>query len=111
MRGKLILVAGVAAGYVLGARAGRERYEQIASAAGRFWQSKPVQRQVHQVEDFAKDKAPEVVDFVSGNVKKAVTRKGRGSRSTARGSASGGAGGTSSSTTTPGTTDSTTPSV
>jgi hypothetical protein len=29
MRGKVGLVIGLAAGYVLGARAGRERYEQI----------------------------------------------------------------------------------
>lgn len=77
MRGKLTLVAGVAVGYVLGSRAGRARYEQIARAASKFWESKPVQRQVHQVEDFAKDKAPDVVDFVSNNVKK-VVRKSNG---------------------------------
>lgn len=85
MRGKLVLVAGVAAGYVLGSRAGRARYEQIAKAAGKFWQSKPVQRQVHQIEDFAKDKAPDVVDFVGGAVKKVVRKStGRtpGSRTT-----------------------------
>ena len=33
MAGNLKLLAGLAAGYVLGARAGRERYEQIAEAA------------------------------------------------------------------------------
>jgi hypothetical protein len=32
---KLILVVGFAAGYVLGTRAGRQRYEQIAQAARR----------------------------------------------------------------------------
>lgn len=72
MRGKIALVAGVAAGYVLGSRAGRARYEQIAKAASKFWQSKPVQRQVHHVEDFAKDKAPDVVGFVGSAVKKAT---------------------------------------
>lgn len=80
MRGKLSLVAGLAVGYVLGSRAGRGRYDQIAKAAGNLWNSKSVQNQVHQVGDFAKDKAPEVVDFVSGNVKKVVgknsSRKG-----------------------------------
>lgn len=81
MGGKLMLVAGLATGYVLGSRAGRERYNQIAGAASRFWQSKPVQRQVHTVEDFAKDKAPEVVDFVSGKAKKVVS-KGKSSKST-----------------------------
>ena len=83
MRGKLTIVAGLAVGYVLGSRAGRARYEQIARAASKFWGSKPVQRQVHQVEDFAKDKAPEVVDFVSNNVKKVVRKStGRTPRTT-----------------------------
>ncbi|ALS57115.1 hypothetical protein [Rathayibacter toxicus] len=43
MKGKILVVAGAAAGYVLGARAGRKRYEQIASAAHTFWRTKPVQ--------------------------------------------------------------------
>ncbi|MGH3663600.1 MAG: hypothetical protein ACRDT8_11890 [Micromonosporaceae bacterium] len=33
MRGKAVFLAGVAIGYVLGAKAGRERYEQIMRAA------------------------------------------------------------------------------
>ncbi|HEV7956940.1 MAG: hypothetical protein JWL94_1043 [Microbacteriaceae bacterium] len=74
MRGKLVLVAGLAVGYVLGSRAGRGRYEQIAKAADRFWNKSSVQRQVHQVEDFAKDRAPEVVDFVTGRVRKAANK-------------------------------------
>jgi hypothetical protein len=36
MAGKLKLLAGLAAGYVLGARAGRERYERIAEATRRL---------------------------------------------------------------------------
>ena len=36
MAGKLKLLAGLAAGYVLGARAGRERYEQIAETTRRL---------------------------------------------------------------------------
>jgi hypothetical protein len=36
MAGNLKLLAGLAAGYVLGARAGRERYEQIAEATRRL---------------------------------------------------------------------------
>lgn len=70
MRGKLLLVAGLATGYVLGSKAGRKRYDQIAKAGNSVWHSKPVQAQVHKVEDFAKDKAPEVVGFVAGTVKK-----------------------------------------
>lgn len=82
MSGKLMLVAGLAAGYVLGTRAGRERYDQISKAASKFWQSGPVQNRVHDVQDFAKDKAPEVVDFVSGTAKKVVGKSGRGPSST-----------------------------
>jgi hypothetical protein len=36
MAGNLKLLAGLAAGYVLGARAGRERYERIAEASRRL---------------------------------------------------------------------------
>ena len=105
MRGKLILIAGAAAGYVLGARAGRSRYDQIAKAAGKLWESPTVQRQVNTVEEFAKDKAPAVVGFLGGSVKKAAGKsgkKGAGSGS-ASGSTGSGAGlqGDSSSTTPP----------
>ncbi|PPK92420.1 hypothetical protein CLV92_11421 [Kineococcus xinjiangensis] len=51
-----VLIAG-AAGYVLGARAGRERYEQIRSAAVRFWGNPTVQQKVSVLEDKATDAA------------------------------------------------------
>jgi hypothetical protein len=35
MKTKLTLLTGVAIGYVLGSRAGRERYEQMRSGVGR----------------------------------------------------------------------------
>ncbi len=44
MRFRIGLTIGFAAGYVLGARAGRERYEQIAKAARGLWNTEPVQR-------------------------------------------------------------------
>jgi hypothetical protein len=74
MRGRALLVVGLAVGYVLGARAGRERYEQIRSGAQKLWGDPRVQRQVKQAENFAKDKAPEVVDFVSDSVKKVANQ-------------------------------------
>lgn len=43
MRGKLTFVAGVGIGYVLGTRAGRERFDQIAGKAKQFWNSETVQ--------------------------------------------------------------------
>lgn len=57
MRGKVGLVIGLAAGYVLGTRAGRERYEQIKAQALKVWNLDPVQNQVDKVKDFAKSSA------------------------------------------------------
>lgn len=78
MRGKLLLVVGLTAGYVLGAKAGRGRYEQIKRATSTFWDNPRVQRQVKNVEgrakQFAKDAAPGVVDFLSDGAKKVVSQ-------------------------------------
>ncbi len=54
MRGKVGLVIGLGIGYVLGTRAGRERYEQIKAQALKVWNLEPVQNQVGKVKDFAK---------------------------------------------------------
>jgi hypothetical protein len=43
MRGKLMFVVGAGVGYVLGTRAGRERFDQIVAQARRFWESNSVQ--------------------------------------------------------------------
>lgn len=51
MRGKAGLVIGLAAGYVLGARAGRERYRQIAELSGKVWRLPVVQTRVRRVKD------------------------------------------------------------
>lgn len=74
MRGKIVLLVGVGIGYVLGARAGRERYEEIKRAAGRFWNDPRVTDQRHNVGQFARDKAPDVVDFIGGTAKKVIGR-------------------------------------
>jgi len=57
MRGKVGLVIGLAAGYVLGTRAGRERYEQIKGQALKVWNLEPVQQQVAKAKDYAKSAA------------------------------------------------------
>lgn len=54
MRGKVGLVIGLGIGYVLGTRAGRERYEQIKEQALKVWNLDPVQNQVGKAKDFAK---------------------------------------------------------
>jgi hypothetical protein len=43
MHGKLIFGAGVGIGYLLGTRAGRERFDQISGQAKRLWESNTVQ--------------------------------------------------------------------
>jgi flagellar hook-length control protein FliK len=53
-------------GYVLGARAGRERYEQIRSMATKFRNDPRVQQKTQQATDLAKEKAPIVKDKVQG---------------------------------------------
>ena len=57
---KLTLLTGAAIGYVLGARAGRQRYEQLRTAAGRAWRSDAVQGQVGKATNQIKQKGPEV---------------------------------------------------
>jgi hypothetical protein len=57
MKGKAGLVVGLAIGYVLGSRAGRERYEQIKQQWLKVWNAEPVQAQVDKVKDFAKSQA------------------------------------------------------
>lgn len=84
MRGKLVLLVGIGIGYVLGARAGRARYDEIKRAVSRLWNDPRVQHQVHNVEEFAKDKAPDVVDFLGGAAKKAVQRKAPAKTSASR---------------------------
>ena len=81
MKGKILLVAGVGIGYVLGARAGRERYEDIKRAAGRLWNDPRVQRQLDEAEGFVKDKAPDVAGFVASGVKKVASQVSGSSKS------------------------------
>jgi hypothetical protein len=60
MKGKIGLIIGLGAGYVLGSRAGRERYQQIKTQWLKVWNLDPVQQQVGKVQDFAKSQAAAV---------------------------------------------------
>ena len=64
MKKLMLLVAG-GVGYVLGTRAGRERYEQIKRTATRVKDDPRVQEKAAQAADLAKDKAPVVKDKVA----------------------------------------------
>jgi hypothetical protein len=52
-------------GYVLGAKAGRERYEQIKGFATRVQSNPTVQQTASKAADVAKEKAPVVAEKVS----------------------------------------------
>ncbi|MEI2775983.1 MAG: YtxH domain-containing protein [Tetrasphaera sp.] len=72
---KLSFLAGAAVGYVLGARAGTQRYEQIKTQANKVWSSEPVQTKVSQATDAAKTKAaPFVADVVSDAAKATASK-------------------------------------
>lgn len=81
---KLMLLAAAGAGYVLGAKAGRERYEQIVAGARRVRQDPRVQEKVHQATEAVREQAPVVADTV----------KEKAMAATSRGHASQGASGT-----------------
>jgi hypothetical protein len=72
MKGKLLFGAGLAAGYVLGSRSGREAYEKLKSRTTDLWHSKPVQDKLTAAAETVKDKAPEV----SGQLTEAARRAG-----------------------------------
>ncbi len=73
IKGKFTAAVGVAAGYVLGSRAGRERYEKIKSTAAGVWKSPTVQDKVQAAETVAKDKAQAAAETVKDTVKDKVS--------------------------------------
>ena len=74
MRYRVVFVVGLAIGYVLGSRAGRERYEQIKRLAQRVADNPKIQEaaglvgaRASQVVTVARDRVGEKVPFVSGS--------------------------------------------
>jgi hypothetical protein len=84
MKGKILLVVGLGVGYVLGSRAGREKYDELVARVHKVWNDPRVQKQASNVGDFVKEKAPDVADFLSTNVKKATSRPSASRSSTSR---------------------------
>ncbi len=72
MRGKLLLAVGLAAGYVLGSRAGRKRYEQIKAAAQTVWETPRVQNSVDAAKDFAMSSIGDAGEKAIDEVKKLI---------------------------------------
>jgi hypothetical protein len=78
---KLPLLAAAAVGYVLGTRAGRERYEQIKSGARKMSQNPKVQEVAHKATDVATQQATAAAELAKdkvGPVASSVADKVRG---------------------------------
>lgn len=71
---KILLIVGAAAGYILGARAGRERYDQIADRANQLWTDPRVQEKVEEVKTRAPEVASKVGDQAKAVANQAVTK-------------------------------------
>jgi hypothetical protein len=65
MMRKLTAIVAGGVGYVLGARAGRQRYEQIRGMAMKVKSNPKVQQTAHRAADAAKEAAPVVKEKVS----------------------------------------------
>jgi len=81
MKGKAGLIVGLGAGYVLGTRDGRERYEQIRQQWQRLVNDPRVKETAAQATDLAKEKAPLVKGKVGDVASKAGSKVGGGSDS------------------------------
>jgi len=82
---RIAFVAGAAAGYVLGTRAGKQRYEQIKAKAEKVWSSDQVQDKVEGARRTVSERAPVVAEKMG-----AVTRStGSGRKGKVQGVTSG----------------------
>lgn len=87
---KISILAAAAVGYVLGARAGRERYDQISEGAQRFWENPKVRQAAADAKDVAAEQAPVVKDKITDAASKVADKTtGKSSGTGSRGSSSG----------------------
>jgi hypothetical protein len=78
MRFKSGFLVGLGAGYVLGTKAGQERYQQIVDAAGRLRENPSVQRltgEVNKTVNAGKDRVAETAAAKADQAKEAVSSK------------------------------------
>ncbi len=73
---KATYLAAAAAGYVLGARAGRERYEQIRTQARKVWNDPHVQQAAADAQDYAAQQVPVVKDRARSAAETAAEKVG-----------------------------------
>ena len=69
MKGKLTLLVGAAVGYVAGTAAGRQRYEQLKSAARRTAENPKVQEKASEVQHKVAEAASKVTHAAAEKVR------------------------------------------
>ena len=67
---KIVFVIGLAVGYVLGSRKGREGYDNLKGRAAKLWRDPRVQGKVADAKDVVKDKVPAASEAVDDVVEK-----------------------------------------
>lgn len=72
MMKKMMFLGAGAIGYVLGAKAGRERYDQIASQAQKLRSNPTVQKKMDDAKHVAKDAAGTAAGKAAGKVREHV---------------------------------------
>src|SRR5262245_7195026 len=77
MRGKMIFAAGVGVGYVLGTRAGRERFDKMVAQARKAWESPTVQEAAGVVQAQASKLYGQGKQAMSAQVHKIGSRNGK----------------------------------
>jgi len=95
MMRKLSLLVGFGAGYLLGSRAGRERYDQIAGKVQEMWRDPRVQEKAGQAQQVVMDRAGHAQQVVKEKVGDRITGNGSGSAVSADSTAGAGSGSTS----------------
>jgi hypothetical protein len=94
MAGKLGLLVGFGAGYVLGTRAGRERYDRIAGKAQELWSDPRIQEKAELAQQVAKEKAEQAQQVVKEKLGDKIDGKAGSGTPSARASGSGPSSGT-----------------
>lgn len=89
MKKRLILLAGLGVGYVLGSRTGRQSYEKLKAQAQDLWTDPRVQDTVEKANQSIRDRSPAVADAVQTAADKVNSATGAGAAGAAGGKSAG----------------------
>ena len=81
LKGKVLLIGlGIGVGYILGAKAGRERYDQIAKAASVVWNAPIVKAGRDSASGFVDDRLDDLAGLMKKGTSKVIDRVTGGSQ-------------------------------